>query len=171
MEIEATVLAEPDPSDADSLVSSNDPDDLANEQTWPTEEEMRASENVMGVIDDDLPDAQVGTTPKTVRRIPKGMSEYQAAWIIDDDEDEDGEGDGEGGDNGSDVGMEDMEEEMVDMPLHADAEETESEKRHSIAFEDLDVEEEEKQCVLPPGLFVTLHLLLAQTRNMAEPRT
>lgn len=144
MEIEPTVLAEPDSSDADSLVSSNDPDDLANEQTWPTEEEMRDSETIAVENGEVLPDAQMGTTPKTVRRIPKGMSEYQAAWIIDDEDD------GEQGeeDNGSDAGMKDLEEEMVDMPLHVEGEEMESDKRHSVAFQDLDIDEEEKQCVL-----------------------
>jgi hypothetical protein len=132
-------------------VSSNDPDDLANEQTWPTEEEMRGSESITGAIDEGLPDAQVGTTPKTVRRIPKGMSEYQAAWIIDDDDEEDNDEEG-GGDNGSDAAMEDVEEEMVNMPLHAEGQEMESEKRNSVAFQDLDVEEEEKQYVLLPRM-------------------
>ena len=40
---------------------------------------------------DDIPDALPGTTPKKiVKRVPKGTSSYQAAWIIDsgsDDED------------------------------------------------------------------------------------
>jgi hypothetical protein len=41
MAVEPAVLSVPDPEDADSLVSSNDPDDMQNEQTWPTEEEMQ----------------------------------------------------------------------------------------------------------------------------------
>ncbi|KZV73500.1 DUF663-domain-containing protein [Peniophora sp. CONT] len=140
MDVEPTTLAQPD-SDADSLVSSNDPDDMSNEQTWPTEEEMAgtgASQNGDG----DMPDASNGTTPKTVRRIPKGMSEYQAAWILDDDEDgdEDGEsvdGKGEGGEDGW---VDEDEEEMVDMPVEDDVE-----SRRSVMFQDLDEDEEERQ--------------------------
>jgi pre-rRNA-processing protein TSR1 len=145
MEVEPTVLAEPDPSDADSLVSSNDPDDLDNEQTWPTEEEMQGPDAVPQPAGGTLPDATAGTTPKTVKRIPKGMSEYQAAWIIDEDDNEnDEEADG---DDGSEAEIEDVEEEeeMVDMTVHADGEEMESESKKSVAFQDLDAEEEEKQ--------------------------
>lgn len=40
------------------------------EQTWPTEEEL----------------AQAAVRKKkVVKVVPKGMSEYQAAWILDDD--------------------------------------------------------------------------------------
>lgn len=145
MDIEPTIVAEPDSSDADSLVSSNDPDDLGNEQTWPTEEEMHGSELPAQTSDGMLPDAAAGTTPKIVKRIPKGMSEYQAAWIIDE---EDGEEDNEGESGGVDdeVEMEQEEtEEMVDMPVHD--EEMDLDGRKSVAFQDLDVEEEEKQSV------------------------
>ena len=42
---------------------------------------------------DDIPDALPGTTPKKIiKRVPKGTSSYQAAWIVDsgsDDEYED----------------------------------------------------------------------------------
>ncbi|TFK44273.1 ribosome biogenesis protein tsr1 [Crucibulum laeve] len=146
MEVEPTVIAEPDPSSADSLVSSNDPDDLANEQTWPTEEEMNGTANEM---QPPIPDANAGTTPKSVRRIPKGMSEYQAAWIIDEDGDEDEdeeEEDGEGKAAGSEVEMEkaelEEEEEMQDMPMEEDVD---LDSKKNVAFQDLDNEEEEKQ--------------------------
>jgi pre-rRNA-processing protein TSR1 len=141
MDIEPVLLVEPDPSSADSLVSSNDPDDLANEQTWPTEEEMN------GVADDiqqEIPDAVNGTTPKAVRRIPKGMSEYQAAWIVDEDEDDEGEDDDEKKEGGGEIEMDVMqeEEEMEDMPM--DDAQTDTDRR-DVHFEDLDLEEEEKQ--------------------------
>jgi pre-rRNA-processing protein TSR1 len=141
MDIEPVLLVEPDPSSADSLVSSNDPDDLANEQTWPTEEEMN------GMADDvqqEIPDAVNGTTPKAVRRIPKGMSEYQAAWIVDEDEDDEGEDDDEKKEGGDEVEMDVMheEEEMEDMPM--DDAQTDADRR-DVHFEDLDLEEEEKQ--------------------------
>lgn len=61
----------------------NIPDEMDAEQTWPTE--------------DEIAHAQAETKKlKLVKRIPKGMSNYQAAWIPDieekeceDDEDED----------------------------------------------------------------------------------
>ncbi|KAF8871255.1 ribosome biogenesis protein tsr1 [Gymnopilus junonius] len=141
MDVEPTVLAEPDPSSADSLVSSNDPEDLANEQTWPTKEEMN------GGVDDiqtDIPDAVAGTTPKAVRRIPKGMSEYQAAWIIDEDE-EDADEEGENNESvGEAEGQQEEEvEEMQDMLI--DDSQTDVDKRESVRFDDLDMEEEEAQ--------------------------
>lgn len=51
----------------ESLISENVPDPMDAEQTWPTEEEMEEC------------------TVKKVKKIPKGMSEYQAAWIPDED--------------------------------------------------------------------------------------
>ena len=148
MEVEPMVLAEPDESSADSLVSSNDPDDMANEQTWPTEEEMSGTPNASA--GEGIPDAKAGTTPKRVRRIPKGMSEYQAAWIIDDDDDEEEGDEGERGGSGEQEGDEEMqemeeeeEEEMVELP----DQEMETESRRSVAFHDLDAEEEDRQYV------------------------
>jgi pre-rRNA-processing protein TSR1 len=137
MEVEPTLLAEPDAETADSLVSSNDPDDLGNEQTWPTEEEMQGATDDM---QSEIPEALIGTTPKSVRRIPKGMSEYQAAWIVDEDE-EDGEESREGTEESEMEEMqEEEEEEMQDMPM----EDTPTEVG-GVRFEDLDIEEEEKQ--------------------------
>ncbi|PPQ63684.1 hypothetical protein CVT24_004569 [Panaeolus cyanescens] len=137
MDQEPVLLAEPDPSSADSLVSSNDPDDLQNEQTWPTEEEMKGQIEDTGV---DLPDANNGTTPKTVKRIPKGMSEYQASWIVDDDDVEDGDQEHDTQDENH---VHEDDEEMEDMVI--DDSQTEIDKKESVHFEDLDVEEEERQ--------------------------
>ncbi|KAF9257985.1 ribosome biogenesis protein tsr1, partial [Marasmius fiardii PR-910] len=147
MEVELTLLAEPDESSADSLISTNDPDDMANEQTWPTEEEM----NRGGDADQHtIPDAKQGTTPRSVRRVPKGTSEYQAAWIIDD-EDVDGEDvEQEVKENRTEEELmaEDGPEEMEDLQPDEDMDtETDGPGRKSVAFdfEDLDNEEEEKQ--------------------------
>lgn len=140
MEIEPQVLSERVPSSADSIVSTNVPDDMANEQTWPTEEEMAAgATREEGMEDVEVPDAKKGTTPKRIKHIPKGMSEYQAAWIVDetDDENDDEE---EGNDHQDGAVAE--EEEMV--PID-EAMELESERKSVVAFQDLDVEEEERQ--------------------------
>lgn len=140
MEIEPQVLSERVPSTADSMISTNVPDDMANEQTWPTEEEMAGAVTRGDGMDDvEVPDAKKGTTPKRIKRIPKGMSEYQAAWIVDETDDEDGD-EAEGSDHEDDAIAE--EEEMV--PID-EAMELESEKKSVVAFRDLDVEEEERQ--------------------------
>ncbi len=150
MDVEAAVLAEPDPSDADSLVSSNEPDDMANEQTWPTEEEMNGNGNGTDGADWDVPDAANGATPKRVKRVPKGMSEYQAAWIVEDeDEDEGAEGEGETENETKDGEMDGIrdgeEEEMQDLVVDDDQD---MESSRAVHFEDLDNEEEEKQYVI-----------------------
>ncbi len=142
MEVEPILLAEPDPSSADSLVSSNDPDDLANEQTWPTEEEMQDTNRN---VEAEVPDAVEGTTPKRIRRIPKGMSEYQAAWIVEDDDGEEEEGDEKEDTKDIDAEMVPLqeEEEMQDLPM--DDAPTDPDIREDAQFQDLDVEEEKKQ--------------------------
>jgi pre-rRNA-processing protein TSR1 len=152
MAVEPTVLSEPDPEDADSLVSSNDPDDMQNEQTWPTEEDMQNDSSRKLVEDTQLPDADPGTTPRTVRRVPKGTSEYQAAWIIDEDDEEDeGRRDGDGGAQNENT------EELVEVPDHPEVEMEVEDSGKDVAFQDLEEEEENKQSVgLPfPSSFLT----------------
>ncbi len=140
MEVEPNLLSEPDANEADSLVSRNDPDDLANEQTWPTEEEMNDTHDV---LQQTIPDAPKGTTPKVVKRIPKGMSEYQASWIVDETDDEEDRGDeGEGGRELGDEAEE--QEEMVDLVIKEDHD-MDAESRRDVDFEELDAEEEERQ--------------------------
>lgn len=68
------VLARPDPQKQESLISENVPDPMDAEQTWPTEEEIQM--------------AQDEETAKKAKRVPKGWSDYQAAWIPDDEEEE-----------------------------------------------------------------------------------
>lgn len=142
MTVEPTVLSEPDPEEADSLVSSNDPDDMQNEQTWPTEEEMQNDSSQKLAEDTQLPDANSGTTPRTIRRVPKGTSEYQAAWIIDgdDEEDECRRDSDEGAQNGNT-------EEIVEVRDHPDVEMEVEDSGKDIAFQDLEEEEESKQSV------------------------
>lgn len=141
VEAEPLLLAERVPSSADSLVSTNVADDMANEQTWPTEEEMAAGA-LQGTGDGEVPDAKKGTTPKRIKRIPKGMTEYQASWIVDESEDEDQDEERE--DRDGEGGPIDEDEEMV----LDDALDMESERKSVVAFQELDMEEEQKQCVL-----------------------
>ena len=54
-------------------MSENIPDPMDAEQTWPTAEELAEAEDNMNA------------KKHRVKKIPKGMSDYQAAWIPDDD--------------------------------------------------------------------------------------
>jgi len=67
------------------------------EQTWPTEDELQEAEKAQGF-----------KKPFT-RRVPKGTSEYQAAWILEDDNDENDEG-------GDDFDDDDEDDVMGEMP-------------------------------------------------------
>ncbi|KAJ8538175.1 hypothetical protein K7X08_014715 [Anisodus acutangulus] len=62
----------PDPMEQETLLVENVPDPLAGEQTWPTEAEMAEAER--------------NNEERKLKRktLPKGTSEYQAAWIVED---------------------------------------------------------------------------------------
>ncbi|KDN40676.1 hypothetical protein RSAG8_08005, partial [Rhizoctonia solani AG-8 WAC10335] len=111
------LLAERQPSDADSLTSTNRPDETTNEQTWPTAEELADGEarEAEALVKNEP------TKKSRVKRVPKGTSAYQAAWIVDDaddedDEDEDGDADmeGEGADDQEEEDMVELDEEAED---------------------------------------------------------
>ncbi|MCO5591753.1 hypothetical protein L7F22_045745 [Adiantum nelumboides] len=71
MELEKASILCPDPTLQEQLILENIPDPLAGEQTWPTEEELaRADEEKQSRLKKIL--------------LPKGTSEYQAAWIVDE---------------------------------------------------------------------------------------
>ncbi|XP_057469803.1 uncharacterized protein LOC130758851 [Actinidia eriantha] len=76
----------PDPMKQESLLVENVPDPLAGEQTWPTEAEMT--------------EADRNQKEKMLRKrtLPRGTSEYQAAWIFDDSDLDDSERDDEADD-------------------------------------------------------------------------
>ncbi|CAN4123081.1 unnamed protein product [Withania somnifera] len=62
----------PDPMKQEPLLVENVPDPLAGEQTWPTEAEMAEAER-------DQEERKLKR-----KTLPKGTSEYQAAWIVED---------------------------------------------------------------------------------------
>ncbi|KAL2720052.1 pre-rRNA-processing protein TSR1 [Vespula squamosa] len=85
-DISVRVLERADCNRQESLESENIQDLMDAEQTWPTEEE--------------LAQAAAARKKKVVKIIPKGMSEYQAAWIFDEDaENLDEYSENESGDN------------------------------------------------------------------------
>lgn len=67
------ILERCDPAKQESLDSENIPDPMDAEQTWPTSEDFEMAEK-----EEQL---------KKVKKVPKGWSDYQAAWIPDDDAD------------------------------------------------------------------------------------
>lgn len=71
------VIAVSAPEEREPLVRENEVDPLDAEQTWPTEEEL----------------AEAEMANRNRRRLPKGTSEYQAAWIVDEAFSDDSEGD------------------------------------------------------------------------------
>ncbi|KAG7163444.1 Pre-rRNA-processing protein TSR1-like [Homarus americanus] len=74
---EVHLLQEADPALQEQLKSTNEIDPLEGEQTWPTEEELaEAGEDA-------------ATTKQRTKRVPKGTSDYQAAWILNSDDEED----------------------------------------------------------------------------------
>ncbi|BEJ13858.1 hypothetical protein CspHIS471_0310320 [Cutaneotrichosporon sp. HIS471] len=122
--------------EADDLTANNVPDLLANEQTWPTEEEMMGAQ---GTETDDL--------PKRVKRVPKGTSAYQVAWIVDDD-DEDDEGTvGDDAESASDMRDTEAMESDLDSPIQDETEELEEVEldARSEAHQEMTAEEEEAQ--------------------------
>ncbi|PIA56805.1 hypothetical protein AQUCO_00700868v1 [Aquilegia coerulea] len=82
----------PDPLKQEPLLFENVPDPLAGEQTWPTEAEMADADELQ-------------KQKKKKRILPRGTSDYQAAWIVDDSGDEDAGDENLDGDDGRDDGM------------------------------------------------------------------
>lgn len=131
METELVDLSVPS-ANADDLTSTNIPDDQG-EQTWPTEEEMASapgastsSAEYLETEREMLPPALPGTTPKRVlKKVPRGTSAYQAAWIIDED-DEDVSGDEEESQDEDDYMTTGMEEKKHDAATNVFDDETAS---------------------------------------------
>lgn len=108
-----------DPSQQETLDTEAVFDEMNAEQTWPTEQE--------------LAEAQVKPVKK---RVPKGTSEYQAAWILDSEDEEltDDEECGEG--SQEDDGDEDE-----------DGDEDDDEVEGSECSDDMEEDEEEMETV------------------------
>ncbi|XP_067866919.1 pre-rRNA-processing protein TSR1 homolog isoform X1 [Heterodontus francisci] len=74
MEESLKVLMKADSRKQESLESEVVPDPMEGEQTWPTDEELQEAKDALN------------ENRKVVRKVPKGTSDYQAAWILDDEE-------------------------------------------------------------------------------------
>ncbi|XP_077982954.1 pre-rRNA-processing protein TSR1 homolog [Glandiceps talaboti] len=79
MDEDIKVLCRADPAKQESLQAEVIPDPMEGEQTWPTEEELAEAEALQKTVLEKR---------KFRKKVPKGTSEYQAAWIVDDEEKE-----------------------------------------------------------------------------------
>lgn len=91
-----SIIRKSSPAKQTSLQRENIPDEMDAEQTWPTEEEIAHAQ------------AETKRT-RLIKRVPKGMSDYQAAWIPDIEEKEisDEEYDDDSDDESDDENMSD----------------------------------------------------------------
>jgi pre-rRNA-processing protein TSR1 len=101
MQEDADVVDTPNPAEQDDLIAENEPDLMGNEQTWPTEEELAEADARVRRIRNLDGDDQIK------KRVPKGTSSYQAAWIFDDDDADYSEEEEEDGDMIMDDGDDD----------------------------------------------------------------
>ena len=62
-------------------------DPMEGEQTWPTEEELTEAARHLQQQSSPPPPLPVGGQPRS-RRVPRGTSDYQATWIVDQSEEE-----------------------------------------------------------------------------------
>ncbi|XP_042328009.1 pre-rRNA-processing protein TSR1 homolog [Sceloporus undulatus] len=133
MEEDVKVLSKADPSKQELLQSEVVPDPMDGEQTWPTEEELKEAEE------------SLEQSKKTSKRVPKGTSAYQAAWILNDEEwkndSEEEEEDEE--DEGNDL----MEEAVSQDGSSSEEEEeiTEEEECDTITLPEVDQEDEKME--------------------------
>ena len=56
-------------------------DPMEGEQTWPTDDDLAEADRLM-------PPPPQPPIPTEARRVPRGTSDYQAAWIVDDSDSE-----------------------------------------------------------------------------------
>ncbi|CAO3644260.1 unnamed protein product [Mucor hiemalis] len=80
MEEDITVIDTPNPQEQDDLIAENEPDFMDNEQTWPTEEELAEADARVRRM------RNLDGEEQLKKRVPKGTSSYQAAWIFDDED-------------------------------------------------------------------------------------
>ncbi|KAM6933854.1 pre-rRNA-processing protein TSR1 homolog [Xenentodon cancila] len=121
------VLMKADPSSRESLQAEAEVDPMDGEQTWPTETELL--------------EAEEARKNKRVMKVPKGTSDYQATWIIDEDDEENDDVDEESSDD-------DDNDNMMDDAMDGEDDEASSQEPGSdcASEEEEDEEEEEEVC-------------------------
>lgn len=115
---------EADPQKQTSLDSEIIPDPMDGEQPDPDDESVTAQKGKTRAVTSKTNVAFSAALPKIKKRVPKGTSDYQAAWIIDDDVEEGNENE-ETGDDDDDESDED--DDMLTGPEDDDEEDDEDE--------------------------------------------
>ncbi|KAF3847572.1 hypothetical protein F7725_020600 [Dissostichus mawsoni] len=122
------VLMKADPSCRESLQAEAEVDPMEGEQTWPT--------------DSELLEAEEARKSKRVMKVPKGTSDYQASWIVDEEEEGNGEIDEESSeeddddDDMLDEAMEDEDNVSQDPGSEEEEEEEEDEEEEEVCTEE-----------------------------------
>ncbi|XP_046854364.1 pre-rRNA-processing protein TSR1 homolog [Xenia sp. Carnegie-2017] len=125
VEEDGRVLQTADPVQQETLVSEVVPNPMDGEQTWPTEEELKDAE-------------ATDRRTHTVKKVPKGTSEYQSSWIVENDDSSDN-GDVSGSES-DDTNKETMDHDITMEMTYGDASDVEGELPEK---EDLELEEYE----------------------------
>eukprot|EP00126_Sphaerothecum_destruens_P008240 Sdes_comp20143_c0_seq1m13251 len=81
MDQDSRILDQTEPENRDSLQTEVVPDSMDGEQTWPSEEDLK--------MVDAKENRQI--SKKMIKRVPKGFSDYQASWILEESEEEEEE--------------------------------------------------------------------------------
>ncbi|XP_051522120.1 pre-rRNA-processing protein TSR1 homolog [Myxocyprinus asiaticus] len=121
------VLMKADPAERESLQAEAEVDPMDGEQTWPTEAELEAAEEAR--------------KNQRVMKVPKGTSDYQATWIIDDAEEEDDDVDT----------CDDDEDEIMEGGMDAEDGDNESQDAGSECASERDDDEEEEEEISSTG--------------------
>lgn len=135
------ILDKADPLKQTSLEAEMIPDPMEGEQTWPTPEEMVA--------------AEAQNPKKKTKKVPKGTSEYQSAWILDSEDEDEAEISDEDDDDDEFVdAVENMDESGSDDEVEAGSDDDDDEEYEEIEIaedddvakydETVDMEEEKK---------------------------
>ncbi|XP_068441072.1 pre-rRNA-processing protein TSR1 homolog [Clinocottus analis] len=120
------VLMKANPSRRESLQAEAAVDPMDGEQTWPTETELL--------------EAEEARKNKRVIKVPKGTSDYQASWIVDEEE-ENGETDEESSEEDDDD--DDMLDEAMDEAMDGEGDDVMSQEPGSDCASSEEEEEEE----------------------------
>ncbi|XP_056329752.1 pre-rRNA-processing protein TSR1 homolog [Danio aesculapii] len=120
------VLMKADPAQRESLQAEAEVDPMEGEQTWPTEAELE--------------EAEEASKKRRVMKVPKGTSDYQATWIIDENAEEEGDG----GDDDDDDSCDD-DDEMMEDEMDGDNESQDAGSECASEGDDDDEEEEEEE--------------------------
>lgn len=85
------VLEVADPMHQETLQVENELDPLDAEQTWPTDMEIEEAQACVDRKEHEVEHVPFEAPASITRRVPKGTSAYQAAWILDQADEPDSE--------------------------------------------------------------------------------